>query len=85
MDTRAQSIGFSRYLLALVVGAFVVWIVQDISEPILDGAYNTTNSPKANQATGWLVDGVDYLPLWFLLVSFFGLLVGTIYAREVLR
>jgi len=85
MDTRAQSIGISRYLLALVVGAFVVWIVQDITKPILNGAANATSNPEANQATGWLSDGVTYLPLWFLLVSFFGLLVGAIYAREVLQ
>jgi hypothetical protein len=85
MDTRAQSVGISRFLLSLVVGAFVVWIVQDISSPILGGAANATSNPQANQATVWFQDAVVWLPLGFLLIAFFGLLVLAIFQREVLR
>lgn len=84
MDNRAQSIGLARFILSLIVGAPVVWIVWKITDPILTGARTATNNTKANQATTWLEQGVNYMPIWFLLVAFFGIIVLAIYQRELL-
>lgn len=83
-DTRAQSIGIARYFLTLLVGAPVVWIVWEVTGRILPGAKTATSDAQANQATTWIQQGIDYLPIWILLLSFFGLLVLAIYQREVL-
>jgi hypothetical protein len=85
MGDRAQSIGLARFVLCLIVGAFVVWIVRSLSTRILPGAKTATNSTKANQATTWLQQGVDWLPIALLLIAFFGIVVLAIYQREVLR
>jgi hypothetical protein len=84
-DTRAQSMGIARFILSLIAGVPVIWIVWKISTPILSGARATTNSTKANQATTWLEQGINWMPIWFLIVSFFGIVVLAIYQRELLR
>jgi len=85
MDNRAQSIGISRFILSLVVGAFVTWIVWLVTDPILSYAGNTTSNSQANQATTWFQDLTGYLPIAFLLIGFFGVIVLAIFQREVLR
>jgi hypothetical protein len=85
MDTRAQSIGISRFILSLVVGAFVYWIVSLITDPLTSRAANTTQNATANQATSWLSTGVQYLPLAFALISMMGLIVYAVFIREVGR
>lgn len=86
MDNRAAiSIGISRLILGLVVGAFVSWIVSLAAMPILDRASTATNNSSANQATTWLQDGVQWLPVGFLLISAMGIVVLAIFRREVLR
>jgi len=85
MDTRAQSVGLARFILSLIVGAPVIWIVWQITDPILTGASNATNSTQANEATTWLNQGIDWLPILFLLIAFFGVIVLSIYQRELLR
>lgn len=85
MDTRAQgAIGIARLFLALIVGAIVFWIVSLVSDPLLNGSRNATTNQTANTATDWLGMGVDYIPVIMLLISFFGVIVGAIYVREVL-
>jgi hypothetical protein len=84
-DTRAQPIGLARFLLGLIVGVPVIWIVYEITTPILSGARTATNSTQANQATTWLEQGINWLPIYVLLLSFFGLLVLAIFQRELLR
>jgi len=84
MDTRAQSIGISRFFLALIVGAIVTWLVWLVTDPILSRASSTTNNSTANQATQWITSGTEWLPVAFLLISVFGLLVYAIFSREVL-
>jgi hypothetical protein len=85
MDSRAQSIGISRFFLALVVGAIMYWIVSLIADPVLSGATNTTTNATANQGTSWLQSGVDFLPVAFLGIGFFGLIAFAVYRREVTR
>lgn len=85
MRDRAQSVGLARYILAFIAGVPVLWIVFKITTPILDGASTATNSSKANQATTWLEQGVNFMPVWFLLVGFIGLLTLAIFQRELLR
>lgn len=84
MDNRAQiSLGISRVFLALIVGAVMVWIVQLSTEKILSGATTATSHTGANQATTWFQQGIEYLPLAFLLISFFGIIVLAVFRRGV--
>jgi hypothetical protein len=85
MDNRAGvSIGISQFILTLVVGAFVFWIVSLITDPILSRASNSTTNASANQATTWLSDGIGYIPVAVLLLSALGLVLLAIYRREIL-
>jgi len=85
MDNRAQSVGLARFILSLIAAAPIVWIVWESTSRILPGAKNAKNSTKANQATVWIQQGIDWLPLAFLLIAFFGIIVLAIFQREVLR
>jgi len=85
MDTRAQSLGIARYVMALVVGAIMFWIINEVTQPMRDRARNATSNATANQGTDWLSQGVDFWPIAILLISFFGLLVYSVYIREVSR
>lgn len=84
MDTRAQSIGLARFILSLIAGVPVIWIVWTITGKILPGARTATNDSQANQATTWIEQGVEFMPVWFLLVGFFGIIVLAIFQRELL-
>jgi hypothetical protein len=84
-DNRAQSVGLSRFILSLIAGAPVVWIVWEVTSKILPGAKDATNNAKANEATTWIQQYIDYLPMVLLLTAFMGILVLAIYQREVLR
>jgi hypothetical protein len=85
MDNRAQSVGIARFILSLIAAAPIVWIVWQTTSRILPGAKNATSHSQANQATVWIQDGIDWLPVAFLLVAFFGIVILAIYQREVLR
>jgi len=85
MNERAQSIGISRYILALVVGAVLIWIVKLVTDPILSGARASTNNTKANQATTWFGQLVDFLPVAFVLISTTGIIIYAVFIREVGR
>ena len=85
MDNRAQSIGIARYILALTVGAVLIWIVNLVSSPILAGATNSTNNAQANQATTWFSELVGFLPVAFVLISTTGIIVYAVFIREVGR
>jgi len=84
-DTRAQSVGLARFILSLTAGAPVIWIVWEVTSKILPGAKDATNNSKANEATTWIQQAIDYMPLWFLIVSFMGVIILAIYQREILR
>lgn len=81
MDNRAQSIGIIHFFVSLGVGAIVLWIVQKIGSPILSGAETATTNGTANQATNWLQTGVDYLPMIFLFIAFFGITALAVFQR----
>jgi hypothetical protein len=83
MDNRAQSIGIARFIMSLIVGAPIVWIVWRITDPILAGAQETTDVNSANQATTWFQQGTEYLPIAFMLIAFFGIIVYAVYSRQV--
>jgi len=85
MDTRAQSIGIARFILSLIVGAVMYWIVDLVTSPLTTRASNTTSNATANQATNWFTTGISYLPLFFAVVSMMGLIVYSIFVREVGR
>jgi hypothetical protein len=62
-----------------------VWIVWEVTSKILPGAKDATNNAQANEATTWIQQAIDYMPLWFLIVSFMGVIILAIYQRELLR
>lgn len=78
---RGQAIGIAVLFLSLVAGAFVVWIVREAGQPILDHASNATNNATANAATGWMETWMSYMPVAFLVIGMFGLVVLSIYLR----
>jgi len=84
MDDRGQSVGLARFILSLIGAAPVVWIVWETTGRILPGAKNATSHSQANQATTWIQDAIDYMPIWFLLVAFFGVVILAIFQRELL-
>ena len=84
MDERAQPITISRLFLGLLVGAIVFWGIELVTDPLLSRASNTTSNATANQGTTWLTTATDWFPVAVLIISFFGVIVGAIYAREVL-
>lgn len=85
MADRAQSIGIVRFFLSLIAGSFVAWIVWEIANPILTRADAQDAGQMGNQATGWIQSGVDFIVIAFLGIAVFGLLVLSIYQREVIR
>lgn len=85
MDNRAQSVGLARFILSLIIGAPIIWIVGEITSPILTRATGATADSKANQATQWIQQAIDYLPIAFLLIAFFGVIVLAVFQRELLR
>lgn len=85
MDTRAQgAINITRMLLALVGGAIVIWIVNEVASPLLDHASDAGNDQVANTGTQYLTTGVEQLALIFLMITFFGTIAYAVYSREVL-
>lgn len=86
MDERAQSIGIARLFLSLGVGAIIIWIVGSLTAPLFEYAGEQTQSGTVYaEATNWLQQGVDFLPLAFLLISLFGLIAYSVFRRGVLR
>lgn len=83
MDNRALSIGIGRFILSLIAGVPVIWIVWKVTDPILEGSKQATNNATANQATDWFSQGINWMPIGFLLVAFFGIIVLAVYRREV--
>lgn len=79
-DSRAQ-IGIVRFFAALVVGAFLAFLVNKVTQPLLDRAATESAGTAAAPATTWLSTGGDYLVVIFLLISFFGLIALAIYQR----
>lgn len=86
MDDRAQAIGIARFVLALGVGAVVVMILNEVTSPLFEHVEGQTASGDA-AATGtqYLQEGVAFVPVVFLGISFFGLIAYSVYSREVLR
>lgn len=88
MDKRGQtgSIGIWRFFLSLIVGGILIMLaLQPIAQPLLEGSRNATTNATANQGTAYLQATVDYMPAIFVFISFFGLIAGAVYWREVLR
>lgn len=83
MNDRAQSIGIAQFILTLVVGAFVIYLVTAVGDAVLPGAQNATTNATANQATTWLQSVPDMLPIIILVIGFFSLIVLAIFRREI--
>jgi len=85
MDDRGQSMGIARLFLSLLVGAVLFWIVKEVTTPLfahIEG--QTAQGSKAAEGTTYLQQGVDFLPIAFLLIAFFGLIAYSVFAREVI-
>jgi len=83
MNTRAQSVGIGQFVLTLVVGGVVIYLVTVMGEAILPGAQTATGNETANQATTWLQTVPDLLPIIILMIGFLGLIVLAIFRREL--
>jgi len=85
MDDRAQSMGIARAFLSLLVGAVLFWIVKEVTSPLFEHVNGqTTPGSKAAEGTTYLQQGVDFLPIAFLMIVFFGLIAYSVFAREVI-
>lgn len=84
MDDRAQAIEISRLFLGLLVGAVVFWVVDSVAEPLLDIAGESGSGEVAAQGTSYMTEGVAFLPVVFLFISFFGLIAYSVFSRQVL-
>lgn len=82
-DDRAQSVGIMRLFLGLIVGAIVVFLVTRVTNPLFSRATDKATTATGSEAIGWFEAVVTYLPVAFVLISFFGILVLSIYKREV--
>ena len=71
--------------LGLIVGAVVVWLVTLVGDPTLQSAGTQGTDATSSKGTSWLLTGMDYLPILFLGVCFFGLIAYSVYRREVVR
>lgn len=85
MDNRAQAIGIGRFFLALGVGAVVWWITDQVTDPVLSRAANSTNNATANQATTWFTDFVGLMPAIIAVLAFLSVVVLAVYQRELIR
>lgn len=82
---RAQAIGILRMFLSLFVGAIVIWIVNLTTSPLFEVSEPRTDDQVSSQGADWLQQGLDYLPVLFLGIAFFGLIAYSVYRREVIR
>lgn len=83
MDNRAQSIGIIRFFAALALGAALSFFAVKVTTPILDRASTQSAGTAAAPASSWLTTFGENIVLIFLLVSFFGLIVLSVYQRRV--
>lgn len=83
MNERAQSVGIGQFVLTLVVGGIVIYLVSEMAETILPGAQSATGNETANQATTWLQTVPDLLPIIVLIIGFVSLIVLAIFRREI--
>lgn len=81
MDDRAQAIGIARLFLALLVGAIVIFIVNTVGGKILDHAGQSGSGQVATTGTNYMTQAMQYLPIAFLFISFFGLIAYSVYSR----
>ena len=85
MDTRADATGIANGLLALVVGAIMMWLFTQIGTPVHNRARNATSNATLNAGTGWLETFQANWPLLVLLLFVFSLLALAVFQREVFR
>jgi len=78
----ADSIGILRFFLSLAVGAVMVFIAQEITEPILTRASSRTAGTDGATGTVWLEIAGEYLPIIFLGIAFFGFIAYSVFVRR---
>lgn len=82
-DDRGISIGIARFFLSLIVGAVMIFIVATVTDPILSRAETGSDGTAAAPGTGWLQQGIDFMPVLFVLVAGFGLVAYAVFRRQV--
>jgi len=83
MDNRADAQGIARLFLGLGVAVVIIWVVNLVTDPMFDYLGRQPPDATGAQGTQWLQAGIDFLPLFFLLVSFFGLVAYSVFKRQV--
>lgn len=84
-DTRAQATGIANFLLSLLVGAIMAWILQAITNPVFAYADDNVTDAEAQVTQGWLEAVVGNFPVMVLIIAFVSLIALSVYQREVLR
>jgi len=84
MDNRADAQGIARLFLGLGVAVVIIWVVNLVTDPMFDYIGRQSVDSTGSQGTVWLQQGIDFLPLFFLLISFFGLVAYSVFKRQVI-
>jgi len=84
-DTRAQAVGILRFFAALLLGAPLAYFAYRVTDPILSRASEGAAGTDAAMTSTWLSQFGTYLVVFFVGISFFGLVVLSLYQREVAR
>lgn len=82
-DTRGQAVGYSNFFLALLVGAVMYWVVDAVTSPLLATARDHGTGPVAEQSTGWITEFTNMLPVMWLFIAFFSLVVLSVFLRKI--
>jgi len=68
-----------------MVGAILYWIAESVTNPLIAQSRNVTNNATANQATEWFHQGIQAMPIAIALLTFIGIIMLSVFQREVLR
>ncbi len=84
-DTRGQPVGILRFFATLLLGAPLAYFALQVTDPILSRAGESAAGTDAAMTATWLGEFGTYLVVVFVGISFFGLVVLSLYQREVAR
>lgn len=87
MNDRGQATGIANFFLAILVGAIMTWILDEVTSPLVSRMQNQTAATDTVGTTmnDWWVLIFDNQPVMFLLITFFSLIALSVFQRAVLR
>lgn len=82
-NNRGQATAVFKFFVALVGGAILVLIINEVTSPLFEFINDNNGDPTAATGTTYLEQGINFLPIAFLMISVFGLVAYAVYSREV--